>query len=74
MRYSRCLLMAFLLLAACSKTESAEKKDTYTMQKGGMSSSAHEMPASEATDSEAKKKDGYRMEKGGMSSSSHQMK
>jgi hypothetical protein len=68
-------------LCSCSTTSSGEKKDTYTMQKGGMSSQAHEMPASEKpacekTDEECanKKKEGYTMQKGGMSSQTHEMK
>lgn len=70
------LLTATALLASCATSGSSEKKDTYTMQKGGMSSQAHEMPATEKSDEDTatKRKDGYRMEKGPMGNVGHEMK
>lgn len=70
------LAVALLALAACSTSSESGKKDTYQMQKGGMSSQTHQMPASTKSDEQDanKKKDGYRMEKGPMGSVGHEMK
>lgn len=68
-------VVALLALSACSSSSGSAEKETYRMQKGGMSSQAHEMPSSPKTDEQdTKKKDGYRMEKGPMGSVGHDMK
>ncbi|MFO0849940.1 MAG: hypothetical protein U0871_15500 [Gemmataceae bacterium] len=56
----------------CTST-TAEKRDTYTMQKSGMSSGPHEMQTPPATDEPAKKPGTTRMPKGVMRTGEHEM-
>lgn len=75
MKNALALSLLIGVFASCSSTASPEKKDTYTMPKGGMSNTAHEMQAPACDgDTNEDKKDTYVMPKGGMSNTAHEMK
>lgn len=65
-----------IVLLSCAvgcTSSTAEKRDTYTMQKSGMNSGPHEMPVPPAADETTKKPGTTRMPKGVMRTGEHEM-